>query len=251
MLDEQCRLARSTDRSFATATAEMCKDHPRFECNNIQKGAGKFSIQHYAGAVEYTTTNFIEKNKDELPQEGTDLLLGSSNSFVSYLGGILCSSPSNVNGSGASVNSTSSSLRRSASTLSRASVGAQFSAQLRELRERIERTAPHYVRCLKPNDLLVPNNFEQHIIADQLRCAGVLEAIRVSRVGFPQRYQHDLFVSRYCILGLKQLQQAAKLRRTHPCEVLVNAVAQQLKQAGGSTCDSTKESQRPMSSGAG
>lgn len=32
------------------------------------------------------------------------------------------------------------------SSLSRANVSAQFSAQLRELRERIDRTSPHYVR---------------------------------------------------------------------------------------------------------
>ena len=78
VLNEQCRLARSTDRSFATATIDMCKDHARFGCSNMQKGAGKFSIQHYAGSVEYTTTNFIEKNKDEMPQEGIELLLSSS-----------------------------------------------------------------------------------------------------------------------------------------------------------------------------
>ena len=55
----------------------------------MQKGAGKFSIQHYAGSVEYTTTNFIEKNKDEMPQEGIELLLSSSRPFVSCLGSIL------------------------------------------------------------------------------------------------------------------------------------------------------------------
>jgi len=61
VLNEQCRLARSTDRSFATATIDMCKDHARFGCSNMQKGAGKFSIQHYAGSVEYTTTNSSKK----------------------------------------------------------------------------------------------------------------------------------------------------------------------------------------------
>ena len=44
---------------------------------------------------------------------------------------------------------------------------------------------------------MIPNDFEDAIIADQLRYAGVLEAIRVSRVGYSQRYSHDMFVSRY------------------------------------------------------
>lgn len=81
------------------------------------------------------------------------------------------------------------------------SVGAQFSAQLRELRSRIDTTVPHYIRCLKPNDELVPNSFDPKMIVDQLRCGGVLEAVRVSRAGYPTRYPHDVFKARYYILG--------------------------------------------------
>jgi myosin-5 len=104
--------------------------------------------------VEYTTANFIEKNKDEMPQEGIVLLLSSSRPFVSYLGSIL----SSTNGAGNPIihngkasnnyidNSGSVGSGNTKSSLSRASVSAQFSAQLRELRERIDRTSPHYVR---------------------------------------------------------------------------------------------------------
>ena len=77
------------------------------------------------------------------------------------------------------------------------SVGNQFYHQLQELRKRIDSTTPHYIRCLKPNNDLVPDRFEPHIIADQLRCAGVLEAIRVSRIGFPHRFSHSDFLERY------------------------------------------------------
>ncbi len=38
---------------------------------------------------------------------------------------------------------------------------------------------------------------------EQLRYSGVLEAVRVSRAGYPTRYPHDVFVSRYYILGDK------------------------------------------------
>jgi ankyrin repeat protein len=39
------------------------------------------------------------------------------------------------------------------------------------------------------------------MIVDQLRCGGVLEAVRVSRAGYPTRYPHDVFKARYYILG--------------------------------------------------
>jgi myosin heavy subunit len=81
------------------------------------------------------------------------------------------------------------------------SVGSQFSAQLSQLRSRIDTTAPHYIRCLKPNDMSAPDNFDPKMIVDQLRCGGVLEAVRVSRAGYPTRYPHDVFRARYYILG--------------------------------------------------
>jgi len=39
------------------------------------------------------------------------------------------------------------------------------------------------------------------MIVDQLRCGGVLEAVRVSRAGYPTRYPHEVFKARYYILG--------------------------------------------------
>jgi hypothetical protein len=72
---------------------------------------------------------------------------------------------------------------------------------LRSLRARIDTTVPHYIRCLKPNDDLIPDYFEPKNIVEQLRCGGVLEAVRVSRAGYPTRYPHDVFMARYYILG--------------------------------------------------
>ena len=81
------------------------------------------------------------------------------------------------------------------------SVGAKFSQQLKDLRSRINATAPHYIRCLKPNDELLPDEFDPKQIVEQLRYSGVLEAVRVSRAGYPTRYPHWQFMSRYYMLG--------------------------------------------------
>lgn len=230
ILDEQCRLPRCTDSSFARALYDKCSEHPRFIATNTQKVDLCFSIQHYAGLVEYTAANFLEKNKDELPKETTDLLMASSFDFVSHLGQILSQSASvksqqQPNKSGAPGRSLArtTSTRNNASSMLRESVGSQFSSQLRELRNRIGDTAPHYVRCLKPNDDLIPYNFQPLVIADQLRCAGVLEAIRVSRVGFPHRYTHWEFINLYSVLCKTQLERHGGCRDMKElCEVLVS-----------------------------
>jgi len=81
------------------------------------------------------------------------------------------------------------------------SVAAKFSEQLVDLRARINATAPHYIRCLKPNDALLADDFDPKQIMEQLRYSGVLEAVRVSRAGYPTRYPHSQFLSRYYMLG--------------------------------------------------
>jgi myosin-5 len=231
ILDEQCKLAKCTDSSFSHAMYEKCSDHSCFGSTRTQKARGFFAVQHYAGTVEYDTSSFLNKNKDELPKEATDFLLSSSIATVAKLGNILSSKSANSGNNRRKVSNTKSSL-------SRASVGNQFTAQLRELRGRIDLTAPHYIRCLKPNDELTPDNFVPAVIADQLNCAGVLEAVRVSRVGYPQRYTKDLFVKRYWMLSVRTVDKA-RLGRRDLCEGLVESIVPQVwaEQQGKSEAD--------------
>lgn len=223
ILDENCRLATCTDATFCRAVFEKCKDHPRFRSTQAQKATLSFSIEHYAGTVTYSSANFLEKNKDELPKETTDLLSSSSEPFLAYLGETLKKAENEPRKDCKSMTPTNG--RRNNSSILRNTVGNQFSQQLKELRDRIDSTTPHYVRCLKPNDDLVPDRFEARVIADQLRCAGVLEAIRVSRVGFPHRYYHGEFISRYGLLAAKK---TSYRREKDFCSVLMNMLVPQV-----------------------
>lgn len=184
LLDEQCILPRSTDEKFTRYLYARCDSHPRFSATSAQRVDYLFSIEHYAGLVEYTTDGWLEKNKDQLPAASSELL--KSSEFPLLLDMIRFVRSEDRGGRG---------------TVATKSVSSQFSSQLRVLRSRIETTIPHYIRCLKPNDDLVPEFFEPKNIVEQLRCGGVLEAVRVSRAGYPTRYPHDVFAARYYILA--------------------------------------------------
>ena len=232
ILDEQSRLPRCTDATFASAVYQKCCGNARFEASKAMQAQLSFAIHHYAGLVAYVTEGFIEKNQDELPKSTTELLQSSSNQFFTTLGCELsrsCESSAPLSRPDGRSRSNKQ-LQRTSSSLLRDSVGTQFSSQLKLLRSRIESTVPHYVRCLKPNDDLVPNNFDSIIIADQLRCAGVLEAIRVSRVGFPHRFFHDHFIHRFGLLERSVLAQHVKSKTSNKelCHVLVNLFAPKL-----------------------
>ena len=225
MLHDQCRTPGASDKNFAMSMYEKCASHQRFEADSRQVAEQLFAVHHYAGLVEYNVDGFVEKNRDELPKEATDLLLSSNNEFVQTLAKILQPQSQFPSGNKLPMSPRSGPSKGASQ---RPTVGIQFSSQLHSLRRKIDDTAPHYVRCLKPNNLLVPNLFDAALIADQLRCAGVIEAVRVSRLGYPQRYSHNQFITRYRILGLKALRKKKNAKKFNPAKALAHAVTEQL-----------------------
>jgi myosin-5 len=64
LLDEQCILPKSTDEKYTRYLYARCDKHPRFNATSAQRVDYLFSIEHYAGYVEYCTDSWLEKNKD-------------------------------------------------------------------------------------------------------------------------------------------------------------------------------------------
>ena len=59
-------------------------------------------------------------------------------------------------------------------------LGKQFRTQLDELLKTLYKTQPHYIRCIKPNDLKQPKTFISQMCYEQLTFSGVFEAVQVS-----------------------------------------------------------------------
>ena len=62
-------------------------------------------------------------------------------------------------------------------------------------------TDPHFIRCILPNAQQQAGVIEDAVVLEQLRCNGVLEGIRISRKGFPNRVMYPEFLKRYYLLG--------------------------------------------------
>jgi len=73
-------------------------------------------------------------------------------------------------------------------------VGTRFKEQLSSLMRTIQATHVHYVRCVKPNPASQPDVFDAPLVTDQLRCAGMLEAIRIARAAYPNRLPCQAFL---------------------------------------------------------
>ncbi|KAK6139637.1 hypothetical protein DH2020_026621 [Rehmannia glutinosa] len=131
--------------------------------------------------VTYMADLFLDKNKDYVIAEHQDLLTASKCSFVA---GLFPPLP-----------------EESSKSSKFSSIGSRFKLQLQSLMETLNSTEPHYIRCVKPNNVLKPAIFENINVIQQLRCGGVLEAIRISCAGYPTRRTFDEFLLRFGVLA--------------------------------------------------
>ncbi|XP_057512502.1 myosin-11-like isoform X2 [Actinidia eriantha] len=188
LLDEACMFPKSTHETFSQKLYQTFKSHKRFIKPKLS--LTDFTIAHYAGEVLYQSDQFLDKNKDYVVPEHQDLLSASKCSFVAGLFPPL------------QEESTKSSSKSSKFS----SIGARFKLQLQQLMETLNSTEPHYIRCVKPNNLLKPAIFENVNIMQQLRCGGVLEAIRISCAGYPTRKTFFEFLNRFGLLAPEVLE---------------------------------------------
>lgn len=60
---------------------------------------------------------------------------------------------------------------------------------------------PHYVRCIKPNELKSPSAFDEERVKHQVSYLGLVENVRVRRAGFAYRQRYDRFLKRYKMIS--------------------------------------------------
>jgi myosin heavy subunit len=170
MIDEELRMPNGTDKSFIdklhmahTATKPYVK---------VLANPMNFQIRHYAGDVVYSVEGFLVKNKDRLNEDIHALLQTSQCGFLKAL------FPPEDGDAGSR----------------KATLGMKFRTQLDELMTTLNKTTPHYCRCIKPNPRKAPLEFDGMMTLQQLTYSGVFEAITIRKQGFPFRLTHENFM---------------------------------------------------------
>ncbi|KAK8720309.1 hypothetical protein OTU49_013424, partial [Cherax quadricarinatus] len=219
LLDEESRFPKATDQSLVE------KFHSNITSQHYvrPKAQGlEFNIRHFAGKVTYDTYQFLEKNKNFLPTEVIQLLRQSSHDVIRFLfqcpltktGNLFYATPRNSprgtlnkqqQPSSRPLTSTLKSQYDSrglaSQTKAQQTVATYFRYSLMDLLQKMVNGTPHFVRCIKPNDIKAPSTFDKTKVQQQLRYAGVMETVRIRQHGFPHRIPFAEFLRRYCFLA--------------------------------------------------
>ncbi|XP_023687437.1 myosin-16-like [Paramormyrops kingsleyae] len=189
ILEEQCVFPKATDATFKAALYE---NHLGKSGNFLKPKGGKkgpeahFELIHYAGTVGYNISGWLEKNKDPLNETVVGLFQKSSMPLLAHL------FKEEESAAGTKKQKKGSSFQ---------TVSVFYREQLNKLMSTLRSTAPHFVRCIVPNEFKKSGVCDAFLVLHQLACNGVLEGIRICRKGFPNRLQYPEFKQRYYILN--------------------------------------------------
>ncbi|CAK8692984.1 unnamed protein product [Clavelina lepadiformis] len=194
LLNEECRLNRASNPSqLRDRISEHFFGNGHICRPRISTSTPAFSVLHYAGSVTYDTDQLIMKNKDELPHEIANLLMNSRNEFVQNL----------------ISRKVQASLARGKAAKGKAqeTVLTEFKKSLDGLLTTLSSTNCHYIRCIKPNNISAPSQFDSFHVVDQLRSSGVVETVQICGHLHPHRISYPHFLSHFSFL----LQQKKKM----------------------------------------
>ncbi|XP_054257245.1 unconventional myosin-Ib-like, partial [Macrosteles quadrilineatus] len=191
ILDEESSKANVSDEVFLSRVQALCgHSHTTPERRNRHTSTSDnslppncFRLRHFAGTVTYNVTGFIEKNNDFLPRDISMAMHRCQHPLLKTL------FPEG--------NPKRACVKRPVTT------GTQFKIAIQGLVRNLTTKQPHYVRCIKPNELKQPRIFEMALVQHQVRYLGLLETVRLRRCGFCFRLTYTQFLTRYKMLSLQ------------------------------------------------
>ncbi|KAH8066869.1 hypothetical protein JL721_8061 [Aureococcus anophagefferens] len=181
LLDEQVKLGqRGSDMNFLACVDKANKDHPFYA--KSRTNPDKFVVRHYAGDVAYTAHGFLTRNVDPLSGDAAECLRSSKD-------GVLAAWYPAAGGG----EEARQAQRRALSE----STSKKFREQMAALSEELDECEKHYVRCIRPNGSKDRAVFDMDMVLRQLRFFGLLDIVKIRRLGYPEQSDPATFWKSY------------------------------------------------------
>ena len=175
ILNDCCKV-NSTQDQYYQLILKQHKNHDLMITTPKMISNKEFIITHYAANVKYKTSDIIKKNKFQITR---NILQIFSTIKLPLWKSIY--------------EQQSISYRK----MKQQTQFTKFNRGLSKLINEIKTTTTQYIRCIKPNDKDLPDTFIQQRVREQLEYSGIMEAIKLSRVGYPIRFSYKEFELKY------------------------------------------------------
>merc|ERR1712127_1017500 len=199
IFEEESLFPKATDATFAEKLltnllgkwTQFAKPNPRPDPD------AHFCVLHYAAAVTYNLTGWLEKNKDPLNDTIVELIKNGGNALA-----IECFKDH----PGQPMEAPKNEERKKGK--GGKTVSSYFKGQLDDLMGVLYKTHPHFIRCVVPNTHKQPGGVESGLVMHQYQCNGVLAGIAICRAGFPNKMPYPEFKARYNVIGASAVAKA-------------------------------------------
>ena len=215
-LESVCKLKNGADDGFVRDL--FAQNEPAYKSNllrhprNAAATAGRralkhdegFQLAHFHSAVQYDAHGFVSKNKDALnPSLALAVERQAARLWRQLAVGSTGAAPAAGGGGGIAALGLRRGGAKPPTTLSEGH-RARLATLLGGLDPEASGVHNFFIKCVKPNERMLPNVFHGGYVLRQLRHQGVLQAVAIIKEGFPHRVSYTEVHSRYASL-LKQL----------------------------------------------
>ncbi|XP_065940998.1 chitin synthase chs-2 isoform X2 [Magallana gigas] len=233
-LDEESKFQQGTDSKFVERLKKnFPKGHAYSPLLTFARGDRiGFGVKHFAGAVWYNCEKFLEKNRDTLNKDIEDVMKSSKDDCIADLfsvrkgdTGTISNTQYNIRASrkvpglGVSIRAKTDQGGLQGVDLGRTlkekygKVGkpteliymprdskttvSYFQKSISQLLSKMRHADSFFVRCIKPNLHMAPDQLEETLVRGQLKYNGISEICRIRKDGYPSRILIEDFIKRY------------------------------------------------------
>ncbi|CAH1398223.1 unnamed protein product [Nezara viridula] len=235
MLDVECSIRGSAEGYITKVKAQHRSNSRLFEPKPIEPRM--FGIQHFAGRVVYDATDFLDTNRDVVPDDLVAVFHKQSCNFgfATHLFGselkALYSSDTVPRGVSFRISPTShSDLLNGDEPVS--TLTQDFHTRLDNLLRTLVHARPHFIRCVRANATETPQRFDRAVVMRQIRSLQVLETVNLMAGGFPHRMRFKAFLSRYRVIARATDVRRGEEKYVEDCHTILSCLEGKPRPAG-------------------
>ncbi|XP_055682418.1 unconventional myosin-IXb isoform X2 [Lutzomyia longipalpis] len=226
MLDADCAI-RGTAESYVAKIRVQHRNSTRLETKVSEPHDPRtFAIRHFAGRVEYDASDFLDTNRDVVPDDLVAVFYKHTCNFgfATHLFGselkALYAVDNVPRGLSFRIAPTShTDLLNGDEPVS--TLTQDFHTRLDNLLRTLVHARPHFVRCIRSNATETPGKFDRGTAVRQIRALQVLETVNLMASGFPHRMRFKQFTARYRMLAPFRLLRRCEEKALEDCKLIL------------------------------